>query len=114
MALCPCQLESSTQVRCCRLLKGAQDKISSLTCCISVQEIRLVCRRMDGVAYTTGSHTHKEIHLSVEHVSNSRDRAEHEVRGVLVHEVVHCFQYNGRGTAPGGLIEGIAGEKLHF
>lgn len=27
---------------------------------------------------------------------------------MLVHELVHCFQHNGRGTCPGGLIEGIA------
>lgn len=30
------------------------------------------------------------------------------MHGVLVHELVHCFQHNGRGTCPGGLIEGIA------
>lgn len=29
--------------------------------------------------------------------------------GVLVHEMVHCFQYNAKGTCPGGLVEGIAG-----
>lgn len=32
----------------------------------------------------------------------------HELLGVLCHELVHCFQYNAQGTAPGGLIEGIA------
>lgn len=32
----------------------------------------------------------------------------YEIHGVLVHELVHCFQHNGRGTCPGGLIEGIA------
>lgn len=31
-----------------------------------------------------------------------------EVLGVLTHEAVHCFQYNGKGKCPGGLIEGIA------
>lgn len=33
---------------------------------------------------------------------------EYEIAGVLVHELVHCFQYNGRGHCPSGLIEGIA------
>ncbi|SPO40441.1 uncharacterized protein PSFLO_05923 [Pseudozyma flocculosa] len=33
---------------------------------------------------------------------------EFEVRGVLVHELVHTVQFDGDGTAPGGLIEGIA------
>lgn len=32
----------------------------------------------------------------------------YEIKGVLVHELVHCFQYNGKGHCPGGLIEGIA------
>lgn len=32
----------------------------------------------------------------------------YEIRGVLVHELVHCFQHNGRGACPGGLVEGIA------
>lgn len=31
-----------------------------------------------------------------------------EIEGVLVHELVHCFQHNGRGACPGGLVEGIA------
>lgn len=64
---------------------------------------------MDGVAYTTGTHTHKQIHLSAGHVINSSARLRDEITGVLVHEAVHCFQHNARGTAPGGLIEGVAG-----
>lgn len=28
--------------------------------------------------------------------------------GVCVHEMVHCWQWNAKGTCPGGLIEGIA------
>lgn len=31
-----------------------------------------------------------------------------EIEGVVVHELVHCFQHNGRGACPGGLVEGIA------
>ena len=66
---------------------------------------------MPGVAYTHGSNTDKEIHLSLDHISRSAARARGEIMGVLVHEVVHCFQYNAKGTAPGGLIEGIAGQS---
>ena len=80
----------------------------------SVQTIELVLRPMDGVAYTTGSETAKEIHFACQHIVNSADRCADEIRGVLVHEVVHCFQYNGRGTCPGGLIEGIAGVYSSF
>ncbi|KAK0481564.1 hypothetical protein IW261DRAFT_1550675 [Armillaria novae-zelandiae] len=63
-----------------------------------VGSVMLVLRSMDGVAYTTGSATHKEIHLSADYI----------IMGVLTHEMVHCYQYNARGTCPGGLVEGIA------
>jgi len=73
-----------------------------------VQQITLVLRPFDGVAYTFGSHTEKEIHLSLNHIKNSEARARDEILGVLIHEAVHCFQYNAKDTCPGGLIEGIA------
>lgn len=73
---------------------------------------------MDGVAYTTGidlDDDHKEIHLSlsyIAHVSSSNKgdkiKIRHELLGVICHELVHCYQWNGLGSAPGGLIEGIA------
>jgi hypothetical protein len=74
-----------------------------------VEQVRLVLRSMDGVAHAFGSDTHKEIHLSLEHIVNSKNRAGHEIRGVLTHEMVHCFQHDGNGKCPGGLIEGVAG-----
>ena len=64
---------------------------------------------MEGVAHTFGTQSHKEIHFSLDHIVNSKNRAREEIRGVLVHEVVHCYQYNALDTCPGGLIEGIAG-----
>jgi hypothetical protein len=69
---------------------------------------------MDGVAYTTGSETAKEIHFACQHIVNSADRCADEIRGVLVHEIVHCYQYNGEGACPSGLIEGIAGAYVHL
>lgn len=75
----------------------------------SVEVIHLILRSMPGVAHTTGSSIYKEIHFSLDHIVNCASRAKDEILGVLTHEVVHCFQYNGKGTAPGGLIEGIAG-----
>lgn len=75
----------------------------------SVQCISLVLRPMPGVAHTFGSPTHKEIHFSLDHIRNSESRAREEILGVLTHEMVHCYQYNGLGKTPGGLIEGIAG-----
>lgn len=67
---------------------------------------------MDGVAYTKGSdldQDHKEIHFSLDYIKGiSPARQEDEIEGVIVHEMVHCWQWNAVGTAPLGLIEGIA------
>ena len=67
---------------------------------------------MDGVAYTTGidlDDDHKEIHFSLDYIAQiPADRQRHEIEGVIVHEMVHCWQWNALGTAPGGLVEGIA------
>ncbi|KIW76602.1 hypothetical protein Z517_09046 [Fonsecaea pedrosoi CBS 271.37] len=80
-----------------------------------VRSVTVVLRAMGGVAYTTGlplDDLHKEIHLSLDYVHGvlSRNSAglRHEIAGVITHEMVHCFQGNCHGTAPGGLIEGIA------
>ncbi|EXJ69179.1 uncharacterized protein A1O5_07215 [Cladophialophora psammophila CBS 110553] len=81
-----------------------------------VRSVTVVLRSMGGVAYTTGlplDDLHKEIHLSLDYVhglSLRKDAAglRHEIAGVITHEMVHCFQHDCEGTAPGGLIEGIA------
>ncbi|OBT60506.1 hypothetical protein VE03_10118 [Pseudogymnoascus sp. 23342-1-I1] len=76
------------------------------------KSVALILRAMDGVAYTVGtqaSDAAKEIHFSLDYISRiSADRLKDEISGVLVHELVHCFQYNGLNTCPSGLIEGIA------
>jgi hypothetical protein len=78
----------------------------------TTRSVTLILRDMDGVAYTTGSDLdddHKEIHLSLSYVAKQpADRCCNEITGVLTHELVHCYQYNGFHSCPGGLIEGIA------
>jgi len=77
----------------------------------NVRSVTLFIENMDGVAYTKGSDLdddHKEIHFSIRHIENNKQRARDEIMGVIVHEMVHCFQFNAKGTCPGGLIEGIA------
>lgn len=77
------------------------------------RSITLILRDMPGVAYTTGSDIdsdHKEIHFSTSYIEGQmhKDGFEKEVMGVITHEMVHCWQWNARGSCPGGLIEGIA------
>ncbi|KAI4153567.1 MAG: hypothetical protein LQ340_002232 [Diploschistes diacapsis] len=79
----------------------------------AVRSITLVLKPMGGVAYTTGNELdddHKEIHFSLDYIVHaaSSGRGAEEIRGVLVHEMVHVWQWNGKGKAPSGLIEGIA------
>lgn len=86
---------------------------SQTTTVPATRSVTLILRSMGGVAYTTGSELdgdHKEIHFSLDYIRNSiaSSRTTHEIMGVLTHEMVHCYQYNGFGTCPGGLIEGIA------
>lgn len=77
------------------------------------RSITLILRDMPGVAYTTGSDLdsdHKEIHFSTSYIEGQmhKDGFEKEVLGVVTHEMVHCWQWNARGSCPGGLIEGVA------
>ncbi|KAJ3085222.1 hypothetical protein HK102_000198 [Quaeritorhiza haematococci] len=79
-----------------------------------IKSLQLIVRDMDGVAYCTGE-KHKEIHLSTSYLSTvfksrgeSVDELILEINGVIWHEMVHVWQWNGRGKAPGGVIEGVA------
>lgn len=67
---------------------------------------------MGGVAYTIGTDLdddHKEIHFSLDYIAQiSSSLQKSEIMGVLVHEMVHCWQWAALSTAPGGLIEGVA------
>lgn len=76
------------------------------------RSVTLILRDMDGVAYTTGSDLdddHKEIHFSLGYIAGiAAERHASEITGVLTHELVHCYQWDGRHAAPGGLIEGVA------
>jgi Peptidase of plants and bacteria len=78
----------------------------------ATRSVTLVLRFMPGVAYTCGKaidDDHKEIHFSTNYISSIKpELLKPEITGVIVHEMVHCWQWNGCGSAPGGLIEGIA------
>lgn len=76
------------------------------------RSVTLILREMDGVAYTTGlalDDDHKEIHLNTRYIAQvAESRQKDEIMGVLVHEMVHCWQHSAFGTAPVGLTEGVA------
>ena len=70
---------------------------------------------MGGVADTGGlelDSDHKQMNFSLDYIKgidpSIPDRQASEIAGVIVHEMVHAWQWDGKGTAPGGLIEGVA------
>ncbi|KAF8312941.1 BSP-domain-containing protein [Clavulina sp. PMI_390] len=74
----------------------------------TIHTITVFIREMDGVAYTSSSPSNpdaKEIHCSAAYFGQSNFR---EISGVLIHELVHVWQRDGQGSAPGGWIEGVA------
>jgi len=65
----------------------------------NTRSITIYIRPMAGVAYTTGNWLdgeNKEIHFSADYIRDqSSERARDEIRGVLVHEMVHVWQHDG-------------------
>jgi hypothetical protein len=82
------------------------------SCIPGTRSVTLILRELDGVAYTTGLELdgdHKEIHFNTSYIAQiPAARQKEEILGVLVHEMVHCWQYDGKGAAPTGLTEGVA------
>jgi len=74
----------------------------------TIHSIAIYIQPMDGVAYTKSGildeHA-KEIHCSAQYFGRSSFE---EISGVLIHELVHVWQRDGVGSAPGGFIEGLA------
>ncbi|KDQ07294.1 hypothetical protein BOTBODRAFT_38911 [Botryobasidium botryosum FD-172 SS1] len=73
-----------------------------------IQSITIYVRPMDRIAYTTDGMIDpeaKETHLSANYIERCDFT---EISGVLIHELVHVWQRNGLGSAPGGFIEGVA------
>jgi hypothetical protein len=110
-----------TMIDCSRLLPNAIQHVLNhlytpygLENIPPVRSVTIVLRPMGGVAYTTGlnlDEMHKEIHVSLDYLKTKCDQPllfRDEAIGVVTHEMVHCFQNTCKGTAPGGLIEGMA------
>ncbi|RAO66078.1 uncharacterized protein BHQ10_002090 [Talaromyces amestolkiae] len=83
------------------------------------RSVTIILQDFNGVAYTNGTDLdddHKEIHFSlsyINHVCNNDTQPLSELKGVLTHELVHCYQHTAPAEGevprpPGGLIEGIA------
>jgi uncharacterized membrane protein len=73
-----------------------------------VIQVKIIIRKMDGVAHTIGDYARKEIHLSIQYFRSFKGDKYRELRGVITHELVHVWQYNALDTMDGGLVEGIA------
>jgi len=78
---------------------------------VSVVTVMIRVYPFDGVGFTHDGKKNgiKEVHISSKYINRiPQGRRLLELEGVLSHELVHAFQYNGSGTAPGGFIEGLA------
>jgi hypothetical protein len=90
------------------LLKEMYDNLQDAP---NVKKLIVKVYPFDGVAFTRNGviTTVKEIHISSTYIEKIPDnRKITELEGVLCHEMVHAFQYDGNHTAPTGFIEGIA------
>ncbi|KAD4179258.1 hypothetical protein R6Q59_022861 [Mikania micrantha] len=70
----------------------------------TVARISVFIDDMGGVAYTFNN----TIHVSANYIQGYSGDVKNEITGVLIHETAHVWQWNGKGQAPSGLIEGIA------
>ncbi|CAE6528133.1 unnamed protein product [Rhizoctonia solani] len=73
-----------------------------------VKSLRLIIKETDGIAATSGDEIRKTIVFNAKYIAKVGQRAKDEILGIVRHEVVHCFQHDAQGTAPPGLIEGVA------
>lgn len=74
-----------------------------------IKQLVIELKDMEGVAHTSGPLGDKRITLSSAYfIKIDHALLKKEFMGVLCHELVHTIQYNGKGTADGGVIEGIA------
>jgi len=74
-----------------------------------IAKVNLKLSMDDGVAVTSGG----EMTLFIPYFTkygkqHTNDETLQEVLGVILHELVHVYQYDGHHTVPGGLIEGTA------
>ncbi|XP_024166111.1 uncharacterized protein LOC112172848 [Rosa chinensis] len=70
----------------------------------NVPRVSLFVDDMDGIAYTIND----EIHVGAKYIQGIKGDIKTDFNGVLFHEMTHVWQWNGKGQAPGGLIERIA------
>lgn len=75
-----------------------------------VSKVHVKVLPFDGVAFTKDAgYLTKEIQISLTYLLKiPQERRVSELEGVLCHEMVHAYQYDGSHTAPSGFIEGVA------
>lgn len=76
-----------------------------------VNHILVRIYKFNGIGFTVDGPTKgsKIVHVSSNYIASlPADAQLFELDGVVCHELVHAFQYDGNHTAPSGFIEGIA------
>lgn len=67
-------------------------------------KLTLYIEKIEGTAYSSND----IIRVNTDYIERFSGDVRKEITGILYHEVVHSFQWNGNGQAPVGLIDGIA------
>jgi hypothetical protein len=91
----PAALVRESAQKVCAVLYTSADEVPDNA------QVRLYIESFDGVAFAVSG----GVHFSTDYLAGYGGDLEQEIRGVLVHEYTHNYQYN---DGPGGLVEGIA------
>ncbi|GAU15048.1 hypothetical protein TSUD_48440 [Trifolium subterraneum] len=70
----------------------------------SVEIVNVTIENIDGIAFASND----IIHISAAFIEKYRGDIKKEIIGLIYHEMAHILLWNGNGTAPSGLIEGMA------
>jgi hypothetical protein len=70
----------------------------------SVEKVNVTIENIDGIAFASGN----IIHISAAYIEKYHGDVKKEIIGLMYHEMAHILLWNGNGTAPSGLTEGMA------
>lgn len=71
-------------------------------------QTRKITKRKSHAPMPTATVTHRTAAVMTQDENVNLGSVFDEIKGVIVHEMVHTMQFSAQGSCPGGLVEGIA------